>query len=144
MSTNKLSARDIKRSWHLINAKNKVLGRLSSEVASLLIGKHKPFFVPYLDTGDFVVIVNAGQVLVTGKKETDKKYIRHSGYPGGYRERTLAEVRKNQPEKLIIRAVSGMVPKTKLGRQMMKKLHVFVGSEHPFQNKFKSEEKEGK
>lgn len=132
MSTNSVSAKDIKREWHLIDAKNQVLGRLSVEVASLLMGKNKPNFVPYLNMGDNVVVINAAKVKVTGKKEQQKKYFRHSGYPGGLKTETLADLRVRKPESLILHAVSGMVPKTKLGRQMIKKLHVFAGVSHPF------------
>lgn len=132
MSTNVVSAKDIRRSWHLVDAKGKVLGRMAGEVAKLLMGKHKPNFVPYLDTGDYVVVINAAKVSVTGKKEQQKKYIRHSGYPGGLKEENLAKLRARKPEEIVAHAVKGMIPKTKLGRQMIKKLHVFPGSEHPF------------
>lgn len=137
MSTNKVSARDIKRDWHLVDAKNKVLGRLSTDVAKIVTGKHKPNFVPYLDMGDNVVVINASQVKVTGKKETQKKYVRHSGYPGGLKVEKLADLRLRNPEEIIIHAVKGMVPKNKLGRQMLKKLHVFGSSHHPFQKELR-------
>ena len=133
MSTNTVSAKEIKRNWHLIDAKNKVLGRLSTDVAKILTGKHKPNFVPYLDMGDNVVVVNAAQVKVTGKKESQKKYVRHSGYPGGLKVEKLSDLRIRKPEEIIIHAVKGMVPKNKLGRQMIKKLHVFGSSQHHFQ-----------
>ena len=139
MSTNTVSAKEIKRNWHLIDAKNKVLGRLSTDVAKILTGKHKPNFVPYLDMGDNVVVVNAAQVKVTGKKESQKKYVRHSGYPGGLKVEKLSDLRIRKPEEIIIHAVKGMVPKNKLGRQMIKKLHVYKGSEHPFEKKFKTQ-----
>lgn len=137
MSTNKVSAKEIKRDWHLIDAKNKILGRLSTDIAKLLTGKHKPNFVPYLDLGDNVVVINASGVKVTGKKETQKKYVRHSGYPGGLRVEKLSDLRLRKPEEIIIHAVKGMVPKNKLGRQMLKKLHVFASSQHPFQRELK-------
>lgn len=137
MSTNRLSAKEIKREWRLIDAKGKVLGRISTEVASFLMGKNKPGFVPYLDTGDYVVVINADKVRVSGKKEAQKRYIRHSGYPGGYKEESLADLRKNKPEEIIAHAVRGMVPKSKLGRQMLKKLHVFAGNEHPYKRELK-------
>ncbi|RJP46074.1 MAG: 50S ribosomal protein L13 [Armatimonadetes bacterium] len=132
MTTNKLSVKDIKRDWHLIDARNQILGRIASGAASLLIGKNKAQYVPYLDTGDNVVVINAAKVKVTGKKETEKRYYRHSGYPGGLKVKTLKEIRHEKPEEVITHAIKGMVPKTKLGRQMMKKLHVFAGSDHTF------------
>lgn len=137
MSTNKISAKEIKREWHLIDAKNQILGRLSSEIARILMGKKKACYVPYLDCGDYVVVINSGKVKVTGKKELQKKYIRHSGYPGGYKEETLSKARETKPEQIIVHAVRGMIPKTKLGRQMLKKLHVFAGSKHPYVNQLK-------
>lgn len=141
MSTNKVSAKEIKRSWHLIDAKNQPLGRLATSVATMLIGKDKPSYVPYLDMGDNIVVVNAAKVVVTGKKETQKKYVRHSGYSGGLKIKTLAELREDKPEELIIHAVKGMIPKTKLGRQMIKKLHVFSDTQHPFKKELGNEEK---
>ncbi|OGE71193.1 50S ribosomal protein L13 [Candidatus Daviesbacteria bacterium RIFOXYD1_FULL_41_10] len=143
MSTNKLSAKDIKREWHLIDAKGQILGRLSTEAAKLLMGKNKPNYVPYLDCGDNVVIINASEVRVTGKKETRKKYVRHSGYPGGLTVETLEKMRAKKPEKIIIHAISGMLPKNKLGRVMIKKMHVYAGGEHPFTKELKGE-KDGK
>lgn len=133
MSTNVMSAKDIKRGWHLIDAKDQILGRLSGQIATKLMGKHKANFVPYLDSGDFVVVTNAQFIKVTGKKENQKKYVRHSGYPGGLRVETLAQKRKNKPEDIIKKAVSGMLPKNKLGRSMLKKLYVYKSSEHPFE-----------
>lgn len=137
MSTNRLTACEIARTWHLIDAKNQPLGRLATAVATILMGKNKPNFVPYLDNGDNVVVINAAKVAVTGKKELQKKYIRHSGYPGGLRTETLEQVRKTKPAQIITHAVKGMVPKNKLGRQVIKKLHVFAESDHPFKDKFK-------
>jgi large subunit ribosomal protein L13 len=128
MSTNVLSTRDIKRETVTFDAKNKILGRLASEVAQVLIGKNKPNYVPYLDNGDKVIIVNAADVKVTGKKELLKKYVRHSGYPGGYREQNLAEMRAEKPEEVVRHAVKGMLPKNKLGREMIKKLTIYAGS----------------
>ncbi len=144
MSTNKVSAKEIKREWHVIDAKNQVLGRLASGVATILTGKNKPNFVPYLDLGDNVVVINASKVKVTGKKEEQKKYARHSGYPGGFRTENLSDVRAKKPEMIITHAVSGMVPKSKLGREMLKKLHVYAGNEHPFKDKLKKQEEEVK
>lgn len=132
MSTNVLSAKNIKREWHLIDAKDKILGRLATEVATILMGKNKVNFVPYLDAGDFVVVTNASKIKVTGKKMQDKKYIRHFGYPGGLKVDTLDKVLAKNPAKVIEHAVWGMLPGTKLGRQMIKKLKVFAGDEHSF------------
>lgn len=136
MSTNNLKAKDIKRAWHLIDVKGKILGRVAGEIATKLMGKHKPNFVPYLDNGDFVVVVNASDVKVTGKKETDKKYFRHSGYPGGDKVEVLGDLRKRRPEEVIKQAVMGMLPKTRLGKKMIKKLHIFAGSKHNFEKQF--------
>lgn len=141
MSTNVLKATEIKREWHLIDAKNKILGRLSTDIAKILMGKNKPNYVTYLDCGDYVVVVNAEKVKTTGKKEAQKKYTRHSGYPGGLRQETLAQMRQDTPEAVIMHAVKGMLPKNKLASKMIKKLHVFKGTEHSFKNQFKKEEK---
>ncbi len=135
MSTNIVSAKEIKREWHLIDAKNQVLGRLATSVATIITGKNKPNFVPYLDLGDNVVVINAAKVKLTGKKEEQKKYVRHSGYPGGLKVESIADVREKNPEMIITHAVSGMVPKSKLGKKMLKKLYVYSGSEHPFKDK---------
>lgn len=144
MATNKVSAKEIKRNWHLIDAKNQILGRLSTEIATLLMGKNKPNFVPYLDMGDYVVVINANKVKVSGKKETAKKYYRHSGYPGGLREENLARLRERKPEEIIEHAVWGMVPKTKLGHEIIKKLHVYAGTDHPFKAQLKGAKEETK
>lgn len=136
MSTNVLSAKDIKRDWHLVDAKGKVLGRLATDVATKLMGKNKVNFVPYLDNGDFVVIKNASRIKVTGKKPTQKKYYRHSGYPGGFREETFDKLLERRPTEVLRHAVKGMLPKTKLGRSMIKKLHIYSGDEHPYSNRF--------
>lgn len=129
MSTNKLSAKNIKREWHKIDANGKVLGRLATEVATILMGKKKPEYVPYLDTGDFVVITNAKGVKVTGKKMQDKVYTRHSGYPGGLKQETFDKLIVRRPEHIIEHAVSGMLPQSKLGKKMIKKLKVYSGEE---------------
>ncbi len=136
MSTNKLSAKDIKRSWHLLDAKKQILGRLSTEAAKLLMGKNKVNYVPYLDMGDNVIIINAEKIMVTGKKAEQKKYDRYSGYQGGRRVETFAELQVRKPEDIIIHAIKGMLPKTKLAAVMIKKLHVYQGSEHPFKKQF--------
>ncbi|KKS03904.1 50S ribosomal protein L13 [Candidatus Curtissbacteria bacterium RIFCSPHIGHO2_12_41_11] len=133
-----IKAKDINRKWHLIDAKNKVLGRLTSEIAKILMGKNKSYFTPNLDTGDFVVVVNAKDVMLSGKKENQKNYYRHSGYPGGMRISTAAQVRVKKPEDLVKHAVVGMLPKTKLGKLMVKKLFVFPEAEHSYKDKFKS------
>lgn len=141
MNTNVLSAKNIKRGWHLIDANGKVLGRLATEVARILMGKNKPSFVPYLDTGDFVVVINASKIKVTGKKGTQKKYTRHSGYPGGLKQESLEKLMVRRPTFIIEHAVSGMLPKNKLGDQMIKKLKVFEGESHPFSKQLGSEAK---
>ena len=127
----------MKRSWYLVDAKDKILGRVSTRIARLLTGKEKVGCVPYLDLGDHVVVINAKQVAVTGKKEKQKVYYRHSGYPGGLRAETLRELRERRPEEIIRRAVKGMLPKNKLQGPMLKRLHIFAGAKHPFEEKFK-------
>ena len=122
---------DVVRAWYVVDAADAPLGRLASEVARLLRGKHKATFAPHIDGGDHVVVINASRVQVTGRKETDKVYYRHSGYPGGLRADALGRVRETRPERLIETAVRGMLPKTKLGRQMLTKLRVYAGEDHP-------------
>lgn len=129
MSTNVVSAKDIKRETHMIDASGKILGRLASEVATLLMGKNRLNYVPYLDMGDFVVVTNASRVKLTGKKMQDKKYIRHSGYPGGLKVETFGKIIERRPEYVIEHAVKGMLPHNKLGRQMIKKLKVYAKEE---------------
>lgn len=129
MSTNVVSAKDIKRQTHHIDASGKILGRLATEVATILMGKKKPNFVPYLDTGDFVIITNASQVRLSGKKMQAKTYTRHSGYPGGLKKETFDKMLVRKPEYVIEHAVKGMLPRSKLGRQMIKKLTVFATEE---------------
>lgn len=143
MSTNNFCAKDIKREWHLIDAKNQILGRISTEVAKLLMGKNKPQFVSYLDLGDNVVVINADKVKLSGKKEIQKTYHRFSGFPGGLRTEKIADIRKRKPEEIIIHCVKGMLPKSILGRQMIKKLYVFAGTDHPFKQQIKEEVKNG-
>lgn len=132
----KKMAERVKRRWHLVDAKGQVLGRLASKVARLLLGKDKAERVPYLDVGDHVVVINAAAIAVTGKKETQKVYYRHSGYPGGLRSETLGELRGRRPEEIIRRAVLGMLPRNKLQRPMLKRLYILAGSDHPYQDKF--------
>ena len=118
---------DIQRAWHLIDVTDRMLGRVSSEVAQLLMGKSKPYFVRNMDCGDYVVVINAKEVKVTGKKSQDKKYTRHSGYPGGLRTETFNKMMVRKPEFIIEHAIKGMLPGSKLGRQMIKKLTIFAG-----------------
>lgn len=122
---------EVERKWYVIDAEGKTLGKLAVEAAMLLRGKKKPTYTPHVDTGDYVIVVNAEKVCVTGKKESDKIYKHHSGYPGGLKETPLKELRAKQPEEIIRHAVKGMMPKGKLGRQMYKKLKVYAGPEHP-------------
>ena len=119
------------RKWHVIDANGAVLGRLAAQVADLLRGKNKPVFTPHMDAGDFVVVINAEKVRVTGKKETEKRYMSYSGWKGGERYRTVAQVRARTPEKLVEHAVHGMVPKNRLGARMLTKLKVYRGATHP-------------
>jgi len=126
-------AADIQRQWHVIDASDVVLGRLASHVAILLRGKHKPIFAPHLDTGDFVIVVNAAKVALTGNKLADKRLYRHSGYPGGIRSDTYAELLAKHPERLVEKAVRGMLPKNTLGRNTLRKLKVYAGPDHPHQ-----------
>lgn len=140
MSTNALSAKSIQRNWHHIDAKNQTLGRLAVGVAQILMGKGKVNYVPYLDMGDFVVITNAAQIKVTGKKAQDKKYYSHSGYPGGLRTQTFSGLIVSKPEEIIKHAVKGMLPNNKLRNKMLKKLFVFPSSSHPYSKQLKQEE----
>lgn len=131
MKTYVVKAGDIQRQWRVIDADGQTLGRLSTQIAVLLRGKHKTTFSPSLDTGDPVIVVNAGKFKVTGKKLKDKMYVRHSGYPGGFRSETLEGLLARRPEEVIRRAVRGMLPQNRLGDQMLRKLHVYAGSDHP-------------
>ena len=124
---------DIEPKWFIIDAENKVLGRLSSEIAKIISGKSKPTYTPFLDTGDHVIVINAEKIVLTGKKESDKIYRRHSQYPGGLKERSARSIRAEKPESMIEEAVWGMLPKSKLGRKMLKKLKVYRGTNHPHQ-----------
>ncbi len=119
------------RKWHVIDANGAVLGRLAAQVADILRGKNKPIYTPHLDAGDFVVVINAAKVKVTGKKETDKKFMSYSGWKGGEKYATVEQVRAKAPERLITHAVRGMVPKNRLGRVLMTKLKVYKGDQHP-------------
>ena len=121
---------EVERNWHIIDAEGKTLGRLASEAAALIRGKHKPQFTPHVDTGDFVIVINAEKVEVTGKKRKEKIYKRHTGYPGGLREVTFEKLQARKPEEIIRHAVKGMLPDGRLGRQMFKKLKVYAGPQH--------------
>lgn len=121
---------EVTRRWILIDATDAPLGRIATEIATYLTGKYKPTFTPHIDGGDYVVVINAAKAVVTGEKETDKSYYRHSGFPGGIKEASLAEVRTKHPERIIAEAVKGMIPRNKLAAERLKRLRVFVGSEH--------------
>ncbi len=121
----------IKQDWYLIDAEGQTLGRLSTKIAGLLRGKHKPYFAPHLDTGDYVIVINAEKVHLTGNKELQKTYKTYSGYPGGYKEIPFARMQSKKPEEIIIKAVKGMLPKNPLGRQLLTKLKVYAGEKHP-------------
>ena len=121
---------EVERKWYVLDAEGKALGRLASEAASILRGKKKPIYTPHVDTGDYVIIINAEKVEVTGKKRKEKIYKRHTGYPGGLREITFEKLQAKNPEEIIRHAVKGMMPKGSLGRQMYKKLKVYAGNEH--------------
>ena len=124
-------ANEVERKWYVIDAEGKVLGRLASEIASVLRGKRKPIFTPHVDCGDFVIVINADKVVLTGDKLNQKIHAYHTGYPGGRKEVVYAEMMEKRPEKVIELAVKGMLPKSRLGRQMIKKLKVYAGPEHP-------------
>ena len=131
MKTVSMRDQDVERSWWVIDAENQTLGRLATEIAHRLRGKHKPEYTPHVDTGDYIIVVNAEKVRVTGNKETDKVYWRHSGYPGGIRGTNVATMRETHPERIIEKAVKGMLPRNPLGRAMYRKLKVYAGAEHP-------------
>lgn len=133
MRTFSPKAGDIQRQWHVIDASDVVLGRLASQVATLLRGKHKPIFAPHMDTGDFVIVVNASKVALTGNKLRDKYAYRHSGYPGGIRAVAYSDLLAKHPERAVEKAVRGMLPKSTLGRAMLRKLKVYAGPDHPHQ-----------
>ncbi len=131
MKTFSLKKENIKQDWWILDAKDKILGRLASKAASILRGKHKPDFTPHLDNGDFIIIINADQVKLTGKKEEQKLYRKHSGYIGGLKEIPFKKKKEKDPEGIVIDAVRGMLPKNRLGRQMIKKLKVYCDEKHP-------------
>jgi len=131
MKTYQAKREELDRKWYLVNAEGKVLGRLSTELAKILKGKNKPTYTPHLDTGDFVVVVNAGKVTLTGKKMKDKIYYHHTGYPGGIKEINAEKLLAKKPTEMIRMAVKGMLPKNSLGRQMLRKLKIYAGANHP-------------
>jgi large subunit ribosomal protein L13 len=133
MRTEVPSKHDIVRAWHVIDASEAVLGRVASHAAMLLMGKHKPTYAPSIDTGDHVIIVNAAKVKLTGNKESQKLYRRHTGYPGGLIETGARKMRETRPQRMIELAISGMLPKSKMGKQMYRKLKVYAGDVHPHQ-----------
>ena len=131
METTSIRINEINRNWFIIDADNQILGRLASEIAQILRGKKKPFFTPHMDMGDFVIVINAEKVKVTGKKEKDKTYFRHSGFPGGSTQVNLKKVRQDYPERIITNAVKGMLPHNRLGRKLLTHLKVYSGELHP-------------
>lgn len=135
-TTNSTKASDIKRSWHLFDAKDKVLGRLSTDVAHALMGKAKPYFVRHLDCGDYVVVTNAKFVAVTGKKEKQKMYGEYSGYPGGLKQKALWQLRREKPAEIIRHAVFGMLPKNKLRDRLITRLYIYPATDHPYTSQF--------
>ncbi|WP_045215251.1 50S ribosomal protein L13 [Desulfonatronovibrio magnus] len=131
MKTYSPRPQDARRDWHVIDAEGKILGRMATEIATKLRGKNKPEFAPHMDMGDFVIVVNADKVKVTGNKLSQKKYYRHTGYPGGIREISLEKLLDKKPEEVIRHSVRGMLPKNKIGRNLLKKLKVYSGPDHP-------------
>jgi large subunit ribosomal protein L13 len=133
MKTYVATAESRQRDWYVVDAEGKTLGRLATQIADVLRGKRKPEYTPHVDTGDFVIVVNAAKVAVTGNKRADKIYYRHTGYPGGIRSRTLAEMLQRHPEEVIRKAVKGMLPRNRLARRQLTKLKIYAGPEHPHQ-----------
>lgn len=133
MKTYSTREKDVERQWHVVDASDETLGRLASRVAILLMGKHKPIYAPHLDTGDYVIVVNAAKVRVTGKKAKQKMYYRHTGYPGGIKSTTLGNMLAAHPTRVIEHAIKGMLPRNRLGRAMYRKLKVYAGDNHPHQ-----------
>ncbi|MFA4915445.1 MAG: 50S ribosomal protein L13 [Syntrophales bacterium] len=129
MKTYSAKEKDIRRDWYLIDAEGKVLGRLATEIARRLRGKHKPIYTPHMDTGDFIIVVNAGKLILTGKKLTDKFYYHHSGYPGGLKETSAEKMRQTKPTNILRHAVKGMLPKNSMGRKMLKKLKIYAAGD---------------
>ena len=134
MYTSSIKKKDIEREWYLFDAKDKTLGRFASEIAQVIRGKNKPFYTPNLDMGDFVVVINADKIALTGNKEDQKKYFKHSGYPGSGKDVPLYQVKEKYPERIVYNAVRGMLPHNKLGRKLIKHLKVYCGSTHPHES----------
>jgi len=130
MKTYNAKPETVKRDWYVVDADGKTLGRMAAEIAHRLRGKHKPEYTPHVDTGDYIIVINAEKIAVTGRKETDKKYYHHTGYPGGIKETTLGKLRGRAPARIIEKAIKGMLPKNPLGRAMYRKLKVYSGSKH--------------
>jgi large subunit ribosomal protein L13 len=128
---------DVTRTWHLLDAKGQVLGRLATQVAVFIMGKNKPDFARHIDMGDHVVVINASEIVVTGRKAEQKNYHRHSGYPGGMKVTTYRVMHETKPEEIILHAVDGMIPRNKLHDKMLKHLHIYPGAEHPYTKQFK-------
>jgi large subunit ribosomal protein L13 len=137
MKTHSVKKGEIARTWHLVDARGQILGRLATRIANLLIGKNKPYFVPHLDCGDYVVVINASQVKVSGRKDQQKKYYRYSGYPGGLKEINFSQQMAKDPTRIIWHAVGGMLPKNKLRDKRLARLKIFAGEEHQYKDKFK-------
>jgi len=133
MKTFSAKKSDVERKWYLVDADGKVLGRMASKIAEILRGKHKPIYTPHVDTGDFIIVINAEKVVLTGKKLSQKVYYRHSGYPGGLKSVTAEKLQQKKPEELIRLVVKGMLPKNHLGREMINKLKIHAGGKHPHQ-----------
>ena len=131
MKTYQAKKEELEQKWYLVNAEGKVLGRLATELAKILKGKNKPIYTPHLDTGDFIIVVNAGKITLTGKKMKDKIYYHHTGYPGGIKEMNAEKLLAKKPTEMIRMAVKGMLPKNSLGREMLRKLKVYAGPNHP-------------
>ncbi|MFL3006534.1 MAG: 50S ribosomal protein L13 [Candidatus Neomarinimicrobiota bacterium] len=131
MKTISIKKSEVTKNWWVADAEGKILGRFASKISQILRGKHKPYFTPHMDMGDFVVIINAEKINVTGKKETNKTYFSHTGYPGGGKEKSLASVRKSNPERILMNAVKGMLPHNKLGRSILTHLKIYSGPNHP-------------
>lgn len=144
MKTYQPKSKDIKRNWHLVDANEMILGRMASGIVKFLMGKHKVTYAPHLDMGDYVVVINADKIEVSGKKEKQKKYYRHSGYPGGFKEIAYSKLKKEQPGKVVELAVKRMLPSNRLKDKRMARLKVFAGEQNPFKDKFKVQKSNGK
>ncbi len=133
MKTYMAKSGEVTAAWHLVDAEDKILGRMATKVAMILMGKHRPEYTPHVDTGDFVIIVNAEKIRMTGNKWNDKQYDWYTGYPGGYKSLSAEEMRKKHPDRIVFDAIRRMLPKNRIGRQMLTKLKVYAGTEHPHQ-----------